>query len=336
MKTFCILLLLSFSLCFAQLEMTCVNVGQGDSIFIKTPNGLKILIDAGSASDADSRDSNALTNICEVLSQNGVSTSSPLDYIIITHFHGDHYTLIDEVIQRFGLPKIAVLDRGGDKKWDGSSLGDFPQSLISAIATKRSTPALGTTFDFGSGCTMQLIAAGYPDFANLPDKRVKVLGELDEKLSGEYENGKSLVFTIRWNGFDILLTGDSNEEVEPYVSSFLQKNGIAIDVLKVGHHGSDTSTTDAFLMGVMPEVAVCSVGHAASYQHPRRASYDRLYAHRSIIFQTNLGYDGALSYSIPPEHYGNLANGNVSIVYHGGTEYTVKTPGQEYVFMKDE
>lgn len=334
MKTILILLLfIAFTCVFAdKLEVVFVNVGQGDCILIKAPNGLKILIDAGSASDADAR-TNSYDNICKALQECGISTNSPLDYLIVTHFHGDHYDYIDDVVAGFGLPKIAVIDRGGNNKWSDSKLVPITSKYLDAVQSKRQIMNPGESIDLGDGAFLRLLACGYPDYS--ANKKVKLWNRDDISVAGD-ENVKSLVFVLSWNGFDVLLGGDCEEAVEEALVPVLLQNKIQIDVYKVHHHGSETASCSEFLKTLLPEVSICSTGHAAAYQHPRIEAYDRIFQFRSFIFQTNLGYSGNLSYSEPLPSYGLLARGNIVVTYDGAMKYTVKTPQAEYSYNKDE
>lgn len=340
--SFLVLFLVLSGIALAQLEITAINVGQGNSFFIKTPNNLKILVDAGTVLDTPhaAERSNAYNNLLQVLNDNGISKENPLDYIIVTHYHLDHYGFIDNVINRFGLPRYAVLDRGGTKKWGSIDISDIPAEYMAAVSSKRNPNGVlapGAKIDLGSGAYLQLLAIGYPDESGAPDKRVKVWGLADVNLEWDFENPKSLVFVLRWNGFDMLLGGDCDEEVEPYLGQVLQRENINIDVYQMHHHGSDSSNLADFLDKVMPETAICSVGSSSAYQHPRKEAYDNLYTRcRSFIFQTSEGYNGSKSYVQPPAGYGVLAQGNIMVSYDGNGEYVVKTPSQEYRFKTDE
>ena len=326
-----------------QLEITVINVGQGDSIFIKAPNNLKILIDAGTGGDADATivpRSNAYNNIMSVLKANGVSPTAPLDYLIISHFHTDHYGYVDNIVKDFGAPKIAILDRGGSQKWSGSQLSNFLAEYLLAVETKRNpygVMAIGAKIDLGNGGYLQLMALGYPDEIGAPDKRVKVWGCPDVLLGSDIENSKSMVFILRWNGFDTFLGGDTTEKVEPALAQVLAREHINTDVFKVSHHGSDSSNSGDFLSTMQPEVAICSVGNSAIYKHPRQIAYDNLYNRcRCFIFQTDLGFDGPNSYSEPPVAYGVLADNSIQITFDGKMTYQIKFGGQIYSFFTDD
>lgn len=335
-----ILIVLSAFVC-AQLEVTVINVGQGDSIFIKAPNNVKILLDAGSARDAEVIDrSNALNNIVQVLTENGISTSNPLDYIIVSHFHSDHYSYVDNIIQQFGMPKNGIIDRGGSRKWSGSSLAEISADYLAAVGNSRNLNGVmqpGQEINLGSGAKLVLLAIGAADEPGVPARKVRVWGQPDAVLNEEYENAKSLVFALRWNGFDMLLGGDSNEEVEPSLIQVFQSKNIHIDMYKVHHHGSSTSSSSSFLAAMMPETAICSVGNSAIYQHPRREVFDNIYQYcRAFIFQTSPGYNGVLSYVEPPAGYGILVRGSIKLTYNGGQNYNIDTASQQYTFAKDE
>jgi beta-lactamase superfamily II metal-dependent hydrolase len=318
------------------LEIVSINVGQGDTTLIKAPNGLRILIDAGSVVDADqqNRPPNALHNISTVLDAYG-----GIDYLIITHYHEDHYGMVKEIITQYGLPRIAVLDRGGESKWGSSGVEDIPDDYLDYIFSKRNpngVPSPGFQLDLGSGAYLELLSIGYPDNPFDGIKKVKLLGLPDVTCGSDEENGKSLVFLLRWNGFDMLLGGDTNEDIEPYLSQILLNQGVHVDAYKVHHHGSSTSSTQSFLNVLAPEISVCSVGHSGTYKHPRKDCYDRLYGLRSYIFQTNRGYDGSLSYPEPPMGYGYLSNGNITVKTQGQKSYTVAIPNLELTYSTDD
>ena len=157
------------------------------------------------------------------------------------------------------------------------------------------------------------------------------------KLTGEYENGKSLVFVLRWNGFDMLLGGDTNEEIEPAIAQVLKREMIEVDIYKVHHHGAETSSEEGFLHVLDPEVSICSTGHAAAYQHPRKETYNRIHeCTDTFIFQTNRGYGGVVAYEEPPAGWGVLARGNIFVLYDGGKYYTVRTMERDYRYSIDE
>ncbi|PIU17916.1 MAG: hypothetical protein COT18_11675 [Elusimicrobia bacterium CG08_land_8_20_14_0_20_59_10] len=108
-------------------------------------------------------------------------------------------------------------------------------------------------------------------------------------------NNCSLVIRLYYNGNGILLTGDANSEIEREMLSHFQ-SGLQSDILKVGHHGSRTSTSDAFLARVRPDYAFISVGINNKYGHPHRETIDRLVNAGARIYMTTAGTQ---SFTIP-------------------------------------
>jgi hypothetical protein len=125
------------------------------------------------------------------------------------------------------------------------------------------------------------------------------------------------VLLLDYRGFQGTLGGDQTEEVEPMLGAALTDTTFGlgeIDVYKVHHHGSASASASTFLASIRPEISVCSVGSHGSYEHPRRVTYQRLNDAGSYIYQTSEGYAGADSYESPPEDWGVLVNGPVTII----------------------
>lgn len=333
-------LLLTISVSAEKLEVTFVNVGQGDCIVIKGPNNKIIMIDSGSCSDADQTErSNAYDNVKNVLKKYGVSKQKPLDIFVCTHYHRDHYSYVDELVEDFGIPRL-VIDRGGDQKFSGSKLANLPTAYINSIKTNRNKYGImkvGDTIDLGEGARLLLVAIGSPDFKGKQDRSTVIIDHGKFYYGSEIENSKSLVFILQWRGFDVFLGGDSTEHVEHVLGSILKKRRIDIDVFKLSHHGSRTSTCHEFIEAITAEVAICSTGHSGSYKHPHRESYDiiRKFSN-AFIYQTNKGYEGPASYSVPPAGYGSLVNGNIYVKTNGDGYYWVVTKIGKQAYKVDQ
>ncbi|MEK7098243.1 MAG: MBL fold metallo-hydrolase, partial [Patescibacteria group bacterium] len=222
------------------LEVDFFDVGQGDSALIQAPGGQNILIDGGP-------DKKVLKGLGENLGWR----DRKIDLMILTHPHDDHVSGLNEVIKRYDVEQIVytgVLHSApGFLEW----LRAFQKNEIPIkIAYK------GFKIDLEDGVSMEVLSPT----ENMLGKEVKNL------------NNTSLVIKLRYKDKTFLFIGDAEEEIE---QKLLEEN-IKADVLKIGHHGSDTGSTEAFLKAVDPEIAVISVGKNNQFGHPDKIVLKRL------------------------------------------------------------
>lgn len=230
-----------------QLKIHYIDVGQGDSELIQE-NGQNMLIDTGTNESANSL-------VSYLHSQN----IKKIDYLVLTHPHEDHIGGADAVVKNFDIGTIYMNNKSTNTKTYRDTL-----SAISEKGLKINSPVLGTTFKVGDA---DCIIYGP---VNPNDKDL---------------NTYSIVIKLTFGKNKFLFTGDaqiSNEEG-------MIKNGydLAADVLKVGHHGSHTSTSQEFLNAVNPRYAVISVGKGNDYGHPHAETMDRLKAKGVIVYRTD-------------------------------------------------
>lgn len=220
------------------LKVNFVDVGQGDCEIIQFPDGRNMIIDGGT-NETSSRLVNTIKNY-------GIKR---FDYVVATHPHEDHIGGLDDVVESFEIGNVYLPDTS-------SSSTSF-KSLLESISK--------------SGAKVNRAYAG-----------VTMIDETDIKaeflapVSNDYEdtNNYSAVLKLTYKGFSFLFTGDA----ETISEHDMIENGAYLksDVLKVGHHGSTTSTSNQFLRAVDPAVAVISVGRDNSYGHPHRKILERL------------------------------------------------------------
>lgn len=269
-----------------QLEIHIINVGQGDSFLIISPAGKKLLIDAGDTS-------RGYNVVLPYLKSKGIST---LDYVVASHFHADHIGGLDEVINGLGGSSkilVAAYDRGGS--YNSKAFDEY----IAAVGPKRQIILPGQYIDLGANITVKCIAsAGYTENGRV--------------YYGSDENALSVVLHLKYNNFDMYFGGDSNSLVEPYIAEKAQD----VDVYKVSHHGSATSSTYSLLNKLKPEVSVITVGNGNPYDHPHAETISRLVEINSYIYQTELGARRA------PEGKGEVSSGSFSII-SDGNYYTI-------------
>ncbi|WP_404356511.1 S-layer homology domain-containing protein [Cytobacillus firmus] len=229
-----------------EMEAHFIDVGQGDSILIKTPNGKNILVDGGKIS------SDLLVPL--YLMEAGVSQ---VDLMVATHPDADHIGGLVDVLKM--LPVKEVLDSGA------THTSQTYLEYLSLIDEKN----------------IPFKVANDGEFIELDSSlKIQVLNTYDE---GEDNNEGSVVLKVSYNDIDFLLTGDADIQAE---QEMVEKYNVEAEVLKVGHHGSDTSSSLSFLQEVSPEASILSYGEGNQYGHPHSVVVDRLLSVGSQVYST--------------------------------------------------
>jgi len=221
-----------------RLEVHFLDVGQGDSILVRFPDGRNMLVDAGT------NDSAAVVG--GYLKKNGVKK---LDYLVGTHPHEDHIGSLDAVINGFQIGELMMPKATTNTR-------TF-RDVLAAVEKK--------------GLRITTARAGV-DVAEGADWQVKILAPNGDGY--ESLNNYSAVIKVRYKDVSFLLTGDAEELSEKEMLA--AGADVGARVLKVGHHGSHSSTSPAFLKAVNPRYAVISVGAGNDYHHPHREVLNRL------------------------------------------------------------
>jgi competence protein ComEC len=252
-----------------QMTVTVIDVGQGDSILIEPPDGKKILIDGGGmdrgegngsdhgegngggqvireSGDQEEGDPVGAKVVVPFLHRKGINH---LDLVILTHPHADHVGGLNNVLAEIKADE--VLD--GGQVYNSQAYKRFKE-LIAANQIKYTLGRAGQEIDFDQ------------------DVKGYILNPSDPLLGDT--NSDSIVMRLVYGGVSFLLTGDLGTPGEERVLA--SGATLASTVLKVGHHGSATSTTDEFLRAVNPKYAVISVGKHNRYRHPAAATLKRL------------------------------------------------------------
>ena len=282
----------------APLEVHFLNVGQGNSILIKTPAGKTMLIDTGESTVAPQVATYLQTNL---------GTKS-LDYVLITHYHADHLGAFIALLNNHGVTVTrATYDRGGPRSEYTSATYTNYYDLCMTInpsACKRTTLKEGDLIDLGAPVTVKALCVG---------------DILTHQTCGQHinsENDYSILLLLSMGTFDIWLGGDTSgdttlttyADVEGAVVN-QNKVNLALDGYGVDHHGSCTSSNQTLVAATRPTVSIFSLG-ANSYGHPCPATVARLSEVNSTLFYT-------------ADSSGHAVDGHVKIVYHGGSTYTV-------------
>ncbi|HEY6343272.1 MAG TPA: DNA internalization-related competence protein ComEC/Rec2 [Bryobacteraceae bacterium] len=247
------------------LELTSIDVGQGDSHLLIFPDGKRMLIDGGGILQYGRTRKTNLDMGEDVVSpylwNRGIRN---LDVVVETHAHVDHIG---------GLP--AVLDNFHPRElWTGANAAPELNRRAQRLGIQVMDRRAGEQFDF-SGAHIEILSPP-------PDYLVEKVG-----------NNDSLAFRVSYGSRSILLTGDMERPME----GLLLTDGADLhsDVLKVGHHGSRTSTILPFLEAVAPSVAVISAGYENSFGHPHPDVVRRLAQRHITILRTD--QDGLVSVS---------------------------------------
>jgi beta-lactamase superfamily II metal-dependent hydrolase len=254
-----------------------IDVGQGDAIFIDTGDK-DVLIDGGKRSQGDV--------VVNYLSSLGITE---LDYIVATHPDADHIGGLIAVMQSFttlGYPINMVLDNGQSKITE--TYLDY-KTLADEIGV--------TSAERGQKFQLDILT------------EMTILSPTQPSMFSDY-NDNSVVVMIRYNSVSFLLPGDLEQ---PGEGSILGANlNVSATLLKVGHHGSNSSTTEDFLTAVNPEVAVISVGEVNQYKHPHQETLDKLNIVGVKLFRTDI--------------HGSIFVTTDGVTYSLTTEFTPESP----------
>ena len=239
------------------LSVLMIDVGQGDSFLIKFSNGQTALIDAGNAT---STFDNGERIILPLLKYLGISK---VDYGIVTHIDSDHY-------------------------------GGFVSLVLAGIINQIYKPELDSTLSKDKRFEEFITQAGIPVYyfseqkLEIGNTRLYFLYDDNIKdISGRSTNDRSGIFKLDYGQTSFLFTGDVEKRMEKFYSK-KYNNFLDSDVLKVGHHGSKTSSSQEFLDFVTPEISLISAGYKNKFGHPVKEIIDRLKNDGSIVYRTDL------------------------------------------------
>ncbi|MDO4282279.1 MAG: ComEC/Rec2 family competence protein [Clostridia bacterium] len=230
-----------------ELEIHFIDVGQADSILI-IQGDHNMLIDAGT--------NDAAETVVDYLNSQGIEK---FDYVIGTHPHEDHIGGLDNVISNFDIETFLFPKATANTK----TFKDVV-SAANAKGLKFTVPNVGSTYQLG-------------------DATFEVFAPNSEKY--ESTNNYSIVIRLTYGGNKFLFTGDAETLSEEEILA--KFSDISADLLKIGHHGSYTSTSDEFLKAVNPKYAVISVGKGNSYNHPVKSVMERLKNANIDVYRTD-------------------------------------------------
>lgn len=247
------------------LSVVFVDVGQGDSFFLKTPDGKFILVDCGNYFENPEQ----LNKVTRTLKNAGCEE---IELVVFTHPHSDHISGNYPIFTNFKINKIF---------FSGVETNTYPyQKLLVRIndsGAEASTPYAGESLNIG-------------------EIQIDVIGPFEDMVEGansdssESLNNCSIGLKFTYGNFKLVACGDAEEEEE---ARMVEKYGntLSAAVLKCGHHGSSTSTSDTFLKAVSPSYAVISCGVKNDYGHPHVQTLSKLQAANISSFRTDLNGD---------------------------------------------
>lgn len=234
------------------LEVDFLDAGQGDAIFIQAPNGNQILIDGGPPGKK------VLRSLSEVMP----FYDRTIDAVVSTHPHLDHYGGLMDVLKKYQV-NFELDSRSGN--------GESPafkqyEELLDEKRIARAPAKRGMRINLDKGLYLDIL-----------------LPVLNEKKLSPHDGMVAAKLVYKNNSF--LLVGDMEDNLENYL--LFLGDDIKSDVLKVGHHGSKTSTSESFLGFVDPDYAIISAGEKNKYGHPHKEVIERLGRFKIPILRTD-------------------------------------------------
>ncbi len=238
-------------------EVNFVDVGQGDCTHIKTKHGLNILIDGG-GSEQNDYDVGSNILIPYLLD----NTNGIIDYMIVSHFHEDHVEGLISVLQKLKVRKIIIGCQ--------PILTELYNQLLN-IAKENGVPI-------------------YTLYANnefiVDDVHFKILFPKKNLEINDDLNNNSLILKCEIFETSILFTGDAEIKEEELLLNY--NNVLDVDILKVGHHGSKTSSSEELLLATTPLISIISCGLNNKFGHPHQIVLDRINNYSKKVFRTDL------------------------------------------------
>jgi competence protein ComEC len=235
------------------LTFAMLNVGQGDALFVESPTGTQILIDGGPPKKI-------LSQLARVMSP----FDRNIDAFIITNPDADHIAGFLDVLKIYKVDKVFESGALTDSKTYQNLKDEIKKDNVSDILAKK-----GMRLDIGGGAVIYIL---------FPDRDV----------SSWATNDGSVVAKLTYGNTSVMLTGDATTKTEGIVLKENPGAQLHSTILKVGHHGSRTSSSPEFVKAVSPAYALISDGKDNKYGHPHQETLNTLTSLGARIFRTDL------------------------------------------------
>ncbi len=222
------------------LKFQVLDVGQGDALWIESPTGIQVLVDGGP-------NNVLLKEIPKVIPW----YDRHIDMLVVTNPDKDHYEGFISLLKKYSVD--VVLEPGTVSKTETYALleKEISDKKIPKVLARR-----GQVVDLGGGAYLQIL---FPD----------------RDISGLSSNDGSLVMKLVYGETSVMLQGDSTSNIEHYLVG-LDKNNLKSTILKAGHHGSKTSSSEEYVSFVKPEMTVISSGVNNDYGHPHKETLETM------------------------------------------------------------
>ncbi len=237
------------------IRMTQIDVGQGDSILLELPGAHRYLIDGGGSPYFDIGDNVLIPYLLH-------ERIPYLNAVAVTHADTDHYLGLITLLKEYPVHEF-WWNGFPDNSPDYQKLMSAVEKIPTLVLKKGQTPVADTNF------------------------RIDVLSPFENSPASDKDNNRSLVLKIQAGDFTALLTGDLESLGEMRLLEAYTPDDLKSKILKVGHHGSKTSTSERFLEAVKPEVVTIGVGEANRFHHPHPSVLERLQSKKIPIYRTD-------------------------------------------------
>lgn len=256
---------------YQKAEITFIDVGQGDSIHIRTPKGKNILIDGGGTRPLEKGQVSYDVGKKILLPYFLKNKVDKIDLAIVTHLHDDHFAGIASLSKLIDIEKLVIYRGNKLKETEVLDKVDIDKKdLVYIDSSDRILIEEGIFID-----------VLYPKFDSA------------ENLEEKDENEMNLLLKLNYNGVTTLITGDLTGEDE--IKIIDEGLNLSADIIKIAHHGSKYSTTTEFLENVNPKIAVIQVGKN-SFGHPSQIVLEKCRKMNVELFRTDI--DGAILFDI--------------------------------------
>jgi competence protein ComEC len=248
---FALLYALFSSLPDGKLHIYALDIGQGDAILIRTPLGKNILVDGGPEN-----------TVLQKLGEHLTFFDRTIDLAILTHPHSDHIDGLIEILKRYRVKRVVF----NPIEYHYPAYEEFLRILENKIP-----------FDFAEASSDYLIE---------PHVYLDILYPLSSNVGEKFDNinNASVVFALRYGNTRALFMGDAEAEEEREILK--SSSDFSAEIMKIGHHGSRTETSEPLFQAVQPTTAIISAGTDNQFQHPHAGTLSLLEKHGTDVFIT--------------------------------------------------